>query len=449
MKTQSRFAVTAYALGSSGHASEIITGDIFTFIIKIIAYHKYNSICLCSSLLCRFHIRAVLIEHLYVRSHRSNTLQRCHDILRINTAGTMVTDILIISQLSEHRKLFHLLFIKREHSFIFNQSNRFLCSPLCQCNMLRAAYDRHIVLLMSPVKGKDRTDNAQRRLIHLALRHKSVFHCFYQILSEILCNAHFHVLSAVSCLHRILHAIDEVTHDKTVEIPFSFQNSAQQIFVVAALYLIVQIVGTHDGSCTGVDTVLEMRQKYLPLCSLVRIYAYLESGIFHLVESKMLHTGHDILILHASYQSGSHLTDGKGFFAVSLLAAAPSRIVGKVDADTGEQVASEGPGLFSDSMTDLFLQLRVKGCTSRHGYRETGRLAKAAYNPPGSITELHGRNHSFNSSRRIRRNIIMTVITAKAVQHFLKLIQINVGSHQIHFFFQGQTIHDLFRFLCQ
>ena len=324
----------------------------------------------------------------------------------------MVSDIFIICQFSKNCQLFHFLFIQRKNVFVLNQGDGFLCCPFGQCNVLFAAYHRHVVFFVASVKCQNGADNPKGCLVNLAFRNKAVLHSFYQLAAKILGNAHLHILAAVGCFYGIFYAVNEIAHDKTVKIPFSFQYGTEEIFVVAALYLVVQVVRTHDGSSACIDAVFKVGQENFPLCPFVCVNADFKPGIFHLVECKMLYAGHDIFILHTTHQSSPHLADGKGFFSIGLLASAPSRIVRKVDTHACKQISSKCSGFFSDHMSNSFLQFRVKGSTSCHGYWKTGSLALSAHHTSWAVAELHGRDHALNATCRIRGHVIVTVIAA-------------------------------------
>ena len=120
-----------------------------------------------------------------------------------------------------------------------------------------------------------------------------------------------YILAAVGCLDCILDSIDEVAHHKAVEIPFTLQHRAQKILAVAALDLVIEVIGAHDRSRAGIDAVFEMRQEHLAFRPLIRIDTYFEAGILHLVEGIVLHAGHDIFILYAAHQRRAHPADSK------------------------------------------------------------------------------------------------------------------------------------------
>ena len=324
----------------------------------------------------------------------------------------MISDILIISKLSKNSEFFYLLFIKRKYPVILNQCNRFFCRPLCQCNVFLAAYNRHVIFLMSTVKSKNCTDNPKCCLINLALRYKAVLNSLYQFTAKILCDAHLHILTTICSFHCIIYAIDEITHNKAVKIPFILQYRAKQIFMMTAFNFVVEIVGTHNGSSTCIDTIFKMRQKYFPLCPLICVNANLKPCIFHLIECKMLYARHDILILYSAYKRCAHLPDCKRLFTISLLASTPSWIVRKVDADPGKKISAKCTCFFSDRMADRFLKIRIKRRASRHRYRKTGRLSYATYDTARTITKLHWRNYAFYSARRVRGKVVVAVITA-------------------------------------
>ena len=77
-----------------------------------------------------------------------------------------------------------------------------------------------------------------------------------QAVTEKLGPHHFHILSALGSLHGIPDAPAEVGHYETVKIPFFLQNLTEQIFMMAALYAVVTVIGAHDAGRPGIHAIM-------------------------------------------------------------------------------------------------------------------------------------------------------------------------------------------------
>ena len=223
---------------------------------------------------------------------------------------------------------------------------------------------------------------------------------------------------------------------------------------MAAVHAVIPVIRTHDTGRPCVHTVLKVRQIYLLLCPLVTGNAALETRIFHVIEGIVLHARHDILILHAPHQCGSHLADLICLFAVSLLTPAPARIIRHIDAYSRKKIAAKSPHFFADAVSHLLLQSRVKGSSPCHGNREARSLPVAAYYAPRAVRKQHRRQVVFlQTARRIRRHIIMILF---ALHRFCKGRQclcrgggkINIPTHQPYLLLQRQLVHQFLRFIC-
>ena len=61
-----------------------------------------------------------------------------------------------------------------------------------------------------------------------------------------------------------------------------------------------------------------------------------------------------MLTLDTASQSSAEFAKKKTVFSVCLLAASPTRMIGKVNTDTTEQVAAKTPYFSADGGSDLF-----------------------------------------------------------------------------------------------
>ena len=337
----------------------------------------------------------------------------------------MIPYIGLIRQLAQQCDLFDLLFLKGKYLiFILQQNNSFFRRAFCQLHMLFAAQNRFIVrmaaLSVGIFKGKDCTHDAQCGIVDAYFAHQAVFDRLHQLIPEKLGAAHFHILAAVPRFCRILYSPYEIAHDKAVKIPFFLQHLAKQIIGMSAVDSLIKIVGAHNTRRPGIHTLLEMRQINLSFGTSFTIHTHLKTADLHGIKRIMLHTGHDILILYASYQRRSHTAQGEAVFPVDLLAASPAGIIRQIDTYACKQVSAVSSDLTAYGVPDFLLQLYIKAGAAAHRYRKTGAFPCSAHNPSGPVTEKHGCNpFLFISSCRIRLCIIVRRFSHRISHHIL------------------------------
>ncbi|CCZ47875.1 predicted protein [Bacteroides sp. CAG:661] len=98
-----------------------------------------------------------------------------------------------------------------------------------------------------------------------------------------------------------------VRNDHTVEAPLSFQDVLQEIFVVAAVLALVQVVRAHDGPCLALlHSGLEGRQIDFIQGTVVHHDIQCRAIDFLIVQRKVLDAGRHAVLLHALYIGNNH-----------------------------------------------------------------------------------------------------------------------------------------------
>ena len=67
----------------------------------------------------------------------------------------------------------------------------------------------------------------------------------------------------------VAEAEEEIAHDKSVKAPLVFENLSKQIVAVSAVFAIIFVVCAHYAGASRIHALLEMREKYFSLRSLV------------------------------------------------------------------------------------------------------------------------------------------------------------------------------------
>ena len=166
----------------------------------------------------------------------------------------------------------------------------------------------------------------------------------------------------------------KIRDDKALEAPFTFEDIAQQVGVVATPFTVEAVVGAHDRGDPGIHNPFEMGQIYFPQSSLINPHVDFKAGVLDAIAGKMLDTGHNVA-LHTPGQGRPHLAQVVWIFPVGLLAAPPGWMAQQVDADPTEEISALGPGLDPDRRADPLFQFDVPTGAPAHRHRETGRLA--------------------------------------------------------------------------
>ena len=155
--------------------------------------------------------------------------------------------------------------------------------------------------------------------------------------------------------------------------------------MLAAIFAIQFIVGTHHRRDAGVERGLEMRQVDLVQRAFVDPHIDPEAGILHRIEREMLHRCHHILGLDAEPERSAHRAQMMRILAIGFLCTAPRRVAEKVDADGARQVAILRAHLLAHRLADPHFEVGVEGRAARHGAWKAGALP--ARDPARSVGE--------------------------------------------------------------
>ena len=183
--------------------------------------------------------------------------------------------------------------------------------------------------------------------------------------------AELQIKSVGDCLIGIMSSTPVAHHD-TVESPFAFQDIVQQIFIVTAMLVLVQIIRSHDApGMSFLNSRLKGRKINLVKRTVVDYNIRCMTIYFVVVQCKMFYASSYSIALDPTYIRYHHLTRQIRIFAHILEVTSVQRRTIDVHTRSQQDRLITIAGLFTDAFAIKQRHIRIPRCCQTSQGRES------------------------------------------------------------------------------
>ena len=165
-----------------------------------------------------------------------------------------------------------------------------------------------------------------------------------------------------------------VAHNNSVKAPLAAQNISYKTLVFGRKNAVYAIVGSHDGVRFALaDSQFKRAQIKFPDSAFVNNAVAVKTGVFLIVQRKMLHAGGHAVFSHAEAERSAHFARKQRVFAVILKISAAKRVALYVDAGTEQRMNAVAAALLAYRGAHSVRVFGLPRTGNRRGGRERRR----------------------------------------------------------------------------